>query len=250
MGQRLLVALFTILLVCSRYSAGQGTTQHGLITVRQVQTSIGGSVYVLWSDVEMNGKKFSVSDAIVFACLSKTPTCKKPLVDRQFDLHLLAESDPASYKRGTVFSISGTGIGRGKPGIGKIEESYKISDPDGWEAVYFLADYQPDTAAITSAAAHQSSTVAKSDLQILTVRKHFLTSNMFEPVLTVFNKGGRDLGVNVDWYATDDGVDVARGSCFAHSVRPGTKAELNCGPYVMDHPNAQIKLGELFVQGN
>jgi hypothetical protein len=85
--------------------------------------------------------------------------------------------------------------------------------------------------------------VSKSDLQILTVRKHFLTSNMFSPVLTVFNKGNHDLGMNVDWYATDSGADVARGSCFANSLRPEAKAEIDCDPYVDGSPECNDKAG-------
>jgi hypothetical protein len=119
-----------------------------------------------------------------------------------------------------------------------------------WKAVYFLADYQPDTAAIAAPSAATGSTVrnadrgvAKSDFRILAMRKHFLASNMFSPVLTVLNRSTHDLWVYVKWYATDGGVDVARGSCSANSVRPGAKAEIDCDPYVMDHPSATIKLG-------
>jgi len=223
----------------------------GFITVREVQTSSGGGVYVIWADVELNARRVSPGDAIVFACLSQTVTCKKPLVHTQLHLVQLPDDDPQAYKRGTEFSISGTGIGHGKPGVGRTEESYIISSPDGSKAVYFLADYQPDTAASAAQSEGTGSTlrkpdrgVAKSDFQILAMRKHFLAPNMFSPVLTVLNKSSHDLWVYVAWYATDEGVDVARGSCSAVSVRPGTKAEVDCDPPIMDHPSAKIKLGE------
>lgn len=252
MKQALMTLLLVVLLVTCEHARSQTKKlPEGFITVREVQTSTGGGVYVIWADVEMNGKQVSPGNSIVFGCLSSVRTCKKPSAHTQLHLQQMSDDDPQAYKRETEFCISGTGIGLGKPGIGKTEENYRISGPDGWGAVYFLADYQPDTAANSVPSSRETRVaqprVSQSDLKILTVQKHFLASNMFSPVLTVRNVGSHELGINVEWYATDDGVDVARGSCFARSVRPGTKAEVECDPVVMDHPSASVKLGELRV---
>lgn len=85
-----------------------------------------------------------------------------------------------------------------------------------------------------------------SELQILVTRKQFMNahSSTFNPVLTVRNNGNYDLMFSLDWYATDGGVDVQQGNCTGMSVRPGTTAEIDCGPMVIGHPDAKITLGQ------
>ena len=136
----------TMLLMVSLAATGQTVVQKASITVHQVQTSTDGGVYVAWADVELDGKKFSPT----LACLSKVSTCKRPLVNSQLHLDSLADDDPEAYAKGTEFSISGTGIGFGTTGIGSVLKSYRISGPNGWHAVYFLADYKPAPATTTA----------------------------------------------------------------------------------------------------
>jgi hypothetical protein len=95
----------------------------------------------------------------------------------------------------------------------------------------------------SSPAASKPSLAVGKPVEILSVNHERVSSSAFAPALMVRNNTNETKQFPlVHWLAIDAGVTVTQGVCYDGMLLPKSTTRLSCGPAVLDHPSATIKI--------